>query len=245
VTDDHARIEEVLAGYALLALEGEDAALADRLLSEHVPTCLVCRDALADFQILTGELALAVPAATAPDLVLARIHRGIADVPVRRRRGLGITAVAASVAALVAMAGLSLSLGGRVTRAEQQRGRALDVLNAMQQPGVNPVALQASAGTNAAGLVEVSSPGLEHMYLYGGSVPDPAPGNAYQLWLGSNDTYTPIGEAFVPDDGVVLLELTVDPSVYDEVMITEEPIDAAPSVPSADGGHTWRAPIEG
>jgi Anti-sigma-K factor rskA, C-terminal len=243
VTQDHARIEEALAGYVLLALEGEEAEEADRLLSEHVPRCITCRNALTDLQALTGEIALAAPATAPPDLVLARVRRGVADVPVRRRRGFGLAAVAASVAALVAMAGLSVSLGGRVTRAEEQRGRALDVLHAMQQPGANPVPLQASPGTNAAGLVEVSSPGLEHMYLYGGDVPDPAPGKAYQLWLGSNESYAPIGAQFVPEDGLVLLELTVDPSVYDEVMITEEPIDAVPSAPSADGGRTWRASI--
>ena len=99
------------------------------------------------------------------------------------------------------------------------------------------MALEGPAG----GMVEVSGPDLERLYLYGHDVPDPAPGNAYQLWLGAGGIFTPIGERFLPEAGVVLLELTVDPSVYDEVLITEERLGQAPASPSLDLGHTWRA----
>jgi len=243
MTDDHERNLELLAGYALLALEGRDAEEADRLLSEHVPWCTTCRVTLADFRTLTGDLALAARPVEPPDLVLARVRRGISDVPVRRRRGAGLAALAASVAALVGMAGFSLSLGSRVTQAEQDRGTALEVLSAMQQPGANPVALEATSATTQGGLVEVSGPGLERMYLYGNEVPSPSPGSAYQLWLGSGGTFTAIDEPFVPANGVVLLRLTVDPSQYDEVLITEEPLGSIPSVPTPEGGHTWHASI--
>ncbi len=243
MTDDHERCLEVLAGYALLATDGEDAIQADRLLSEHVPGCPACRAALADFRIVTGELALAAAPVEPPELVLARIRRGIREVPVRRRRGVGAVALVASVAALVGMAGLSVSLGNRATRAESDRGTALEVLSAMQQPGVAPVALRAASGSTPGGLVELSGPGLEHMYLYGDGVPDPAPGNAYQLWLGSDGAYTAVGEPFVPRGGVVLLRLTIDPTRYDEIMITEEPLGTVPAAPTPEGGHSWSAAI--
>jgi hypothetical protein len=245
MTPDHERIEELLAGYVLLALEGEDAREADLLLAEHVPSCLTCRETLAGFQSVIGDLALVPSPVPVPELVLPRIRRGISDVPIRRRRGIGLVAVAASVVALVGMAGLSLSLGNRVTKAEQLRGRALEVLNAMQQPGTNQVPLQPTQPEGATGgLVEVSGPGLERMYLYGRDVPSPAPGSAYQLWLGSGGTYTAVGASFVPEDGLVLLELqNVDTSVYDEVLITEEPIGVVPATPTTDGGHVWRAAI--
>lgn len=241
MTDEHEHELELLAGYALLALEGEDAGEADRLLSDHVPTCVTCRGALADLRALAGELALATAPIVPPDLVLVRVRRGINDVPVRRRRGIGVAALAASVAALVGMAGLSLSLGGRATRAEADRGTALEVLSAMRHPGADPVALEASSGTTAGELVEISGPGLEHMYVYGDEVPDPSAGNGYQLWLGSGGAFTPVGEPFEPEGGLVLLSLTVDPSRYDEVLITEEALDSPPSEPSLQGGHTWRA----
>jgi hypothetical protein len=236
---DHERIEELLAGYALLALEGDDADEADQLLSEHVPSCPTCREMLAGFRAVTGELALATPPVPPPDLTLARIRRELGHEPVRRRRRAGMVALAASVAALVGMAGLSVSLGSRATRAEEQRGTALALLNAMQQPGTDPVALEGSTD----GMVEISGPDLERMYLYGRDIPDPAPGNAYQLWLGAGGTFTPIGERFRPDVGLVLLELTVDPSVYDEVLITEERVGETPPVPTIESGHTWRASI--
>lgn len=243
MTDEHERYLQLLAGYALLATDGRDAVEADAILSDHVPTCTTCRGALAGFRAVAGELALAAAPVDPPDLVLARIRRGIREVPVRRRRGIGAAALVASVAALVGMAGLSLSLGSRATRAESERGTALEVLSAMQQPGVDPVALQAVSGSTPGGLVELSGPGLEHMYLYGDGVPDPTPGNAYQLWLGSAGSYTPVGEPFVPRGGVVLLRLTIDPSRYDEVVITEEPIGIAPTVPTPEGGHSWSASI--
>jgi hypothetical protein len=244
VSQDHERIEELLAGYALLALDGEDAVEADRILSEHVPHCVECRGALADYQTLTGDLALATPPQTPSDLVLPWIRRGMDDVPIRRRRSAGFVALTASVVALVAMAGLSVSLGNRATKAESQRGRALDVLNAIQQPGVNPVALQANSGTPGSGMVEVSGPDLERMYIAGDDIPEPAPGNAYQLWLGHGGTFEAVGDPFVPEGGLVILELTiVDPTAYDEVLITEEPLGAAPAQPTPEGGYSWHATL--
>ncbi|HEU4355893.1 MAG TPA: anti-sigma factor [Actinomycetota bacterium] len=243
MTDDHERNLELLAGYALIALEGSDAEDADRILSDHVPWCITCRAALADFQDLIGDLGLAATPTDPPDLVLARIRRGIEDVPVRRRRGVGMVALVASVAALLGMAGFSLSLGGRATRAEAERGTALEVLNAMRQPGADQVALEASSEGTVGQLVEISGPGLEHMYLYGDEVPNPSEGNAFQLWLGSGDVFVAIGDPFVPQAGVVLLRLTVDPSRYDEILITEEPLGVEPEEPTVEDGHSWRASI--
>ena len=189
-----------------------------------------------------GDLALAATPVAPPELVLARIRRGVADVPVRRRRGAGLVTLVASVAALVAMAGFSLSLGSRARDAEAQRGTALEVLNAMQQPGAASVPLESSSGSTG-GLVEISGPDLERMYIYGSDVPAPLPGNAYQLWLGSGGSFTAVGAPFVPDGGLVLLELTVDPSIYDELLITEEALGAEPTAPTPEGGHTWSASI--
>ena len=239
---DHERIEELLAGYALLSLSGEDAVEADRLLSEHVPSCPMCRETLAGFQAVSAELSLSADPIRVPDLVLPRIHRGMAETPVRRRRNASVVAVAASVAALVGMAGLSVSLSGRVSKAEEQRGRALDVLAAMRQPGANPVSLQSRSGS-ASGLVEVSGSTLERMYVFGEGVPAPAPGHAYQLWLGSGGVFRPFGAMFVPEDGIVLLEFTVDTSPFDELWITEELIGTVPSTPSPNSAHSWRSSL--
>ena len=59
-TLDHDRIDELLAGYVLRSLSGEDAAEADVLLFEHVPACSQCRATLNDFNgtLYNRQLAL-------------------------------------------------------------------------------------------------------------------------------------------------------------------------------------------
>jgi hypothetical protein len=245
VTRDHERIEELLAGYALLGLTGEDAIDADRLLSEHVPTCLTCRDTLAGLQAVTGELALAADPIPPPDLLLPRIRRELdLAVPQARRRGNGRLIAAAGVVAVVSLAALSVSLSGRVSRTEAQRGQLVEALTAMQQPGANPVSLQPK-GFSSPGLMEVSGPDLERVYIVGHGVPQPAEGYAYQLWLGSAGTFQAVGRQFIPDElGLVILSLTFDPSPYDEILITEEPAGATPERPSEGAAHVWSAAVE-
>jgi hypothetical protein len=242
--EDHERIEELLAGYALLALDGEDAAEADRLLAEHVPTCPTCRRTLAEFQALSGDLALAADPIQPGDLVLSRIRHGIEDVPLAgpSRRG-AFVALAASLVALIAMGGVSFTMAGRASRAEDQRATAIRLLALMRSPGVDPTAVEPMGQTAPApAFVEVSSPDVRRMYLLADLCPDPAPGHAYQAWVGEGGSFSPVGPMFVPNDGLVLLELTVDVTRYEEIRITEERVGSDPSTPNAEG-RSWRAPL--
>jgi hypothetical protein len=241
--EDHERIEELLAAYALESLAGEDAAEADGLLARHVPSCLSCRHTLADFQDLAGELALAADPVPLPDLVRARIQRGIDEVPFARRRARrgSFVALAAGVAALMTMGGLSLVTMGRANRAEDERSLAIELLTGMSLPGrdrvlVNP---QGDAPTSS-GFVGLPAPDVHRLYLVADGSPDPSPGYAYQLWLGSGGSFKRFGEMFVPQNGVVLIELTVDVARYDEIWITEELAGTTPDAPGVDG-PSWRA----
>jgi hypothetical protein len=82
------------------------------------------------------------------------------------------------------------------------------------------------------------------MYVIGRDAPMPSPGRVYQLWLGANGTFVRVEDGwFVPEDGLVLLELAVDTSRYDEILITEELIGDAPASPS-HVGHSWYASLE-
>lgn len=240
MTQEHERELELLAGHALSALGVEEEAEAERLLAEHVPACDVCRGALDDLQAVVGELALAVRPIDPPDLLLARIRREIREHERRSRRGLGLVAAAVGITALVGMAGLSVSLGSRATRAEAERVTAVEMLSAISDPSTDPVPLQAMSATAAGGLVEVAHE--EQLYLYGEGVPAPQPGHAYQLWLGSGGTFVPVGEPFLPRDGIVLLRITVDPTRFDELLITEEPLGEEPERPRL-GGRAWRAEL--
>jgi hypothetical protein len=246
VSQDHERIEELLAGYALLSLSGEDALEADRILAEHVPACLTCRQTVAEFQALAADLALAADPTAPPDLVLARIHRGIDEVPLgrpRARRGSWF-AVAASVVALVAMGGLSFVLAGRASQAEDARSLAIELLSLMRSPGVDPVSLDPEGDTPpASSFVGVPAPDIRRFYLVADDCPEPIAGHAYQLWLGSGGTFTPVDGTFAPSSGgVVLIRLTVDVSRYDEILITEEPLGSTPTTPSTTG-RSWRAEL--
>lgn len=242
--EDHERIEELLAGHALLALDGEDAAAADRLLAEHVPSCPACLRTVADLRIVAGDLGLAADPASPPDLVLARIHRGLRDRAMRRRSSLGsIAVVAAGVLALVAMGALSVTMMGRANDAEDERTLALELVSLMRSPGVDPVSVDPQGGTpTSSSFVGVPAPDVRSFYLAADVCPEPRPGHAYQLWLGRDGSFTRAGDMFVPSGGSVLIKLTVDVTRYDEVWITEEAVGTPPSSPSADG-RSWRAAL--
>jgi hypothetical protein len=153
-------------------------------------------------------------------------------------------ALAASIAALVAMGGLSFTLGNRLSEAETRAGTALEILSVMRSPGAEPVNLAPQGDTPASsGLVEVSAPNVRTLYLASENCPVPAPGMAYQLWLGAGGEWVPVGAMFLPEDGVVLLKLKdVDTSFYDEIWISEEAVGSTPQQPSADG-LSWRAEL--
>ena len=246
MTEDHERIDELLAGYALLSLSGEDAAEADRLLAEHVPGCARCRRTLEEFKALSGDLALATPPADPPETMLPRIHRAMDEVPLegrRPRRG-ALVAVAASAVALVAMGGLSVVLGNRLNDAETRAGTALEILSAMQSPGAQPVNIAPRGATpSESGMVEVSAPEIRTIYVAAKDCPEPAQGHAYQLWLGSDGEWVPVGDMFLPENGVVLLELSdVDVSRFDAIWITEEIGGMRPTEPNTEW-HSWSAPL--
>lgn len=242
---DHERIEELLAGYSLLSLSGEDAAEADRLLADHVPSCPPCRQMVADFQALAGDLALGAGPVPPPELLLPRIRRGIEEVPLGRRRSPrgSWLAVAASVLALVAMGGLSFTMASRASNAEDARNLAIELLSLMRSPGVDPVNLDPEGDSpSAAGFVGISAPDIRRFYLVAEFCPEPRPGYAYQLWLGADGRFTPVGEMFAPNGGTVLIGLTIDVARFDAVWITEEVAGSAPSVPSTQG-RSWRADL--
>src|SRR5437762_4613633 len=119
----HGDIEELLAGYVLRSLSGEDAAEADRLLTEHVPTCTTCRDALAGFQRVAGDLAFEAAPIDPPELLLPRIHREL-EVPQRRRRPrVFVVGAAASIVAVIGLAGIAINQGMRANNAQDRAQR--------------------------------------------------------------------------------------------------------------------------
>ena len=240
MTKDHDAIEELLAGYVLRSLSGEDAEAADRLLVQHVPACPMCRDALQGFQAVAGELALApVPIAPA-DLLLPGMRKELHERPAAPRRHFSTWLVAAGVAAVLGMAGWNVMLG--VTNSRQQRANGLlaDALGIAKRPDASHVLLAHQGSTSGTPITGISAPGIAHIDLIGEDVPPPAPGHAYWVWFGNGTGFVRRG-TFEVHPGLMILRITIDPSKFDRILITEEPAGAPPSSPS--GAWRWAASL--
>lgn len=228
---EHDRIEELLAGYVLRSLSGEDAREADRLLAEHVPSCVTCRSTLGDFQAVMGDLALGADPVTPPDVLLPRLHREM-GAPVRRRRPVAVAAAAASIVAVVGMAGLTVSQGIRASNADRQRALMSEALNFASRPDASTVSL---IGPDPSGtpVTEITAPGVEVVYLICHDVPPPSPGMVYRIWFGSGGTFRYVSD-FEPETELsTVLRLQFDAASVDRILITEEPAGQAPTQPDA------------
>ena len=233
MTQDHESIEELLAGYVLRSLSGDDATHADLLLSDHVPFCPACRDSLAVFQGVTADLALDAAPVTPPETLLPRLHRDLGSQG-GRRRPVAIFAVAASVVAVVGLAGLTVSQGMRASSTRSQMNDIAQALDFANQQGAS----MAPVGSSTSGvdpITEISEPGVEECYLIGRDIPMPPDGTVYRVWLisGSQATFV---EDFLPVPGFTVVRLDLDPSQYDGLLVSVEPAD---SVPSAPEGARW------
>ncbi len=228
MTETHEAIEELLAGYVLRSLSGEDAARADHLLSDHVPHCPACRDSLAMFQGVTADLALDASPIQPPDTLLPRLHRDLGAQD-RRRRPVAVFAVAASVVAVVGFAGLAVTQNMRVN---DTRSRMDDIRSAMDfatRPGASMVQVDSrDSGTEP--ITEISQPGTERFYLVGNDVPMPPEGAVYRVWLLSG-TQATFATDFVPEPGMMVVELEFDPSL----------LRPDPDLGGAGGIHTGHA----
>jgi anti-sigma-K factor RskA len=228
LAETHEAIEELLAGYVLRSLSGEDAARADRLLSEHVPQCPACRDSLAVFQAVTADLTLEATPIRPPDPLLPRLHRDL-GVQDRRRRPVAIFAVAASVVAVVGFAGLAVTQSMRVNDTRSAMDDIQSALDFARRPGASMVSVDSSSsGTDS--LTEISLPGTERFLLVGTDVPMPPDGSVYRVWLLAGTQATFAGE-FLPIPGYTVVTLEFDPSLYDRILISVEPAESAADTP--------------
>lgn len=223
MSDDHDAIEALLAGYVLRSLSGADAVEADRLLSDHAPGCPACRDALDDFQRLSADLGLGAEPMAPPDTLLPRLHREL-EPQAPRRRPMQLFAVAAGVAVVVGLAGVTISQSMRANDADV---RAEALANAAQ------LATRPDANLVEVGPVhEITAPGEEHVYVMGDGVPEPPAGSVYRVWLVSDGDPTFVG-GFMPVEGRVFLDIPYDPTRYDDLWISIEPVDAATDAPTS------------
>jgi anti-sigma-K factor RskA len=232
---DHEAIEELLAGYALGALSGPDAEDTDRLLVEHVPGCADCRATLTAFDRVAADLGLDADPVAPPETLLPRMRRELRtyDQGSGTRWSTGrLAAVAASLVVVVVLGGLALTRGGGTDVTTLAASN--DIQQALEAAG-RPDAETTQIGP----MTEVDASGLAEVYVYGQDVPLPPPGTTYRLWAVSDEETAYLGDFLPPPTGGrMMLEVTVDRTRYDRLLVTVEPLGSTPSEP---GEPAWDA----
>jgi len=227
---DHETAQELLAAYALHALSPEDEPRVEDLLASHVPSCLPCRSALEAFETTAGELALATGSARPPRMLGTRLRREM-EGPSQRVWVPWVSAIAA-VAVLTGVALWNVHLTGRVSDAELRQARTTEVLATVSHPSSRVVPMSLQRPVDGPSQVTAAFvPGRKTLFVFG-SLPVPHAHGVYQLWLAVGDRFDSAG-TFVPEGGVVLVRVQVDPRGYDGLLITEE-IDHGASRPSGN-----------
>src|SRR2546430_9413061 len=141
---------ELLAAYALHALDQDEMREAEKAISAHLPDCEECRGTLEGFLAVVGEIALAAPPREPPRLLWSRIHR---EVTPRRRQPVRLWAL--TTAAAVVVAGLSLyglHLQNKVGPAEDRPARTTEGLRAGSDPPHQPGTPSPAQGPPRGGL---------------------------------------------------------------------------------------------
>ena len=236
---EHERAQELLAAHALHALDDEDLAKLEQLVRVHVNGCDECRAAMWSFEAVSADLAFAADPVEPPSSLAARLRRDL-----RSQQPVSVwarSAVAASIIlVLCALAVWNAHLHGLVTRAESSQQLTGEVLDTMSRQDSRLVTLGAEGTSAMTGqVVAAYVPGRARLYLFG-SMPAPHHDRVYQVWLGRQGIYANEG-TFVPESsGRVVIRIMADPTVFDAVLITEEPLNGSSS-PS--GRHVLTASL--
>jgi hypothetical protein len=233
---EHERIEELLAGYALRSLSGEDAAETDRLLATHVPSCLTCRRTLLELTATVAELAFAAPPVEPPETLLPRLHRQLE--PRGRRRPGRWTGAAAGIAVAVVALGIAFSQGLQLEDLEERSARMNEVLQYLQHPGVQTDRLVPS-DDGGGQMSEVAAPDVGFFYLLAEDVPPPPAGAAYGVWLSDGGATDAVFVGTLPwGPGLRVVKVPFDRSGFDRIVVT---LEDAGAVPPSPGPPVWEA----
>jgi anti-sigma-K factor RskA len=231
---DHTEIEELLAVQALGGLEDDERAQLEAAMAAHGPDCAECRRLQAGFEETAAMLAfslepaevesdeadrvLAAAAATTRDGAATRPSPAGPDqlAERRERRSRGTWRVVVGIAAafvLLAVVAVVRSTGGdTVTTTWAQRVVPFE-------------------GDGGGELAMAYTPGTSGVVIWGEGLPDPGPGNVYELWMITGDT--PVsGGCLSPTDGSLAGFVDADVSTADVMAVTVEP-EACPSAPTS------------
>jgi hypothetical protein len=236
MTRDHGRIEELLAVRALGGLDGDDRDVLERELADH-GDCAECRELERSFSETAGRLAFALDPEPVDPTIAERILAApreahgddaspgtlatsttppdeVAAARERRRRPGWRTLVAVAAAfALVVVVGA--------------------VVTSPRTTGIGGVsAAQTFVRFEGEGALAMAFvPGRPGAAFVGTGLPDPGPGNLYEIWLIRGET--PVsGGCVTPTDGTLVAFIDADVSQADLMALTIEPT-SCPSQPTS------------
>ncbi len=241
-TRDHTQIEELLAVRALGGLEPEEEAALEDLMAAHGPDCIDCDRLRVGFSETAAMLALSLePVDVAPDAADRILAVAKADRP-------RPAATAMAPAAGAPIEEPEDELERRRERTGRSRAwRAAVGIAAAFVLVVGGVTLFRSTGTqdvstNWAQTVKTFDgegelamayvPGTPGVVLWGEGLPDPGPGNTYEIWM--IDDETPIsGGCLSPVDGRLAAFIDADIGTAEQMAVTVEPA-SCPAAPTSD-----------
>jgi anti-sigma-K factor RskA len=234
----HVEIEELIAAYAVHALDVDERARVQTEILEHIAGCDSCRSLFRELNELSGELALASPPARVTQELEDRVMnaaRGVrAAVPVkqRQRRWPGIAAAVAA-AAVIGLAIWNVQLGSNLRDAQSNSRTAIQALAVLSDPNARHANLIGAQGSislalRSDGSVAMAASGLQA--LPGGKV--------YELWLFHENIPTAAG-VFTPEAGTAIVTAR-RAGTYDAAGITIENAPNGATTPTSSPLYAGR-----
>ena len=229
---DHALIDELLAARALDGLDDDDATVLERELAAH-GDCDECRRLETQHAEVAGMLAFALDPRPVSDGMVDRIlSQPRTDVaptaalpPRRPTRSPPV--------------GTPASSGGRRRSASPRRSHSSSPSSSRPAPPAGRASrprVVAFDGTAPGQVALAYTPGEPGALVWATGLPDPGPGNVYEVWMIEGDQAVR-GACLAPEDGAVATYLDADLSSADLMAVTVESA-ACPDAPTTDPVYT-------
>lgn len=234
-------MQQLIEAHVLGALDGAEESAVRR----HLRTCPACRRQARDYELILAGLPEALASASplrAHPSVKDRVIASV-DPPARRRlarlRPWPLVAAVATVLLALSVAwgyqanrelahqrAVNIELQGKLQSRDQ-----LTVFEVVDSPSTTKLSLRSTSGSTAYGKVFTKADTADVVVMVN-RLPQPAPGETYQLWLTSSGTTRLAGRLDVDADGFAYLvyhDQRKGPAYQTAVVTMQAPGGTAPS----------------
>lgn len=227
MTQTHEVIEELISAHALRSLDESDRVDAETEILEHIAACASCRTFYVDLREVAGDLAIAAPPRMAPAALEGRILAAIrGQEPASSQRSgrivsmrMGAVAAAFMLVVVGSLSAFAASVSSRLSREEMRAQALAGAVQVIGDPNGSKANLTGSRGV--AGTMTLAFVPGRGSVLVGSGIETLPKGRIYELWLIKDGVPTAVG-TFRPIGGVVVLDVPVDGSDFEQVAVTVE-----------------------